>query len=126
MVFLLYFQKVIFFGGDNFFTKKFFLKKSNTPEYTQVLVVTWAKLNSVTTLLSPRPNISRKLMIVSCVFVWFWKIYHFPHVLVKDLHQDQLCTQLFMGLADYADMTEVTWYKEPGHLSHLTLEPCPM
>ena len=31
------------------------LKKPNTPEYAQVLVVTWAKPNSVSALLSPTP-----------------------------------------------------------------------
>ena len=38
-----------------FFTKNF-LKKPNTPKYAQDLVVTWAKLNSVTALSSPPPN----------------------------------------------------------------------
>ena len=56
MDFPLYFEKVIWVGGGNFFRQIFFLKKPNTPEYAQVLVVTWAKPNSVTALLSPRPN----------------------------------------------------------------------
>ena len=43
-------------GGGQFFRQHFFLKKPNTPEYAQVLVVTWAKPNSVTALLSPHPT----------------------------------------------------------------------
>ena len=39
-------------GGAKFNTKKN-LKKPNTPKYAHVLVVTWAKPNSVTALLSP-------------------------------------------------------------------------
>ena len=58
MDFPLYFEKVIWVGGGLFFGRIFFLKKPNTPEYAQVLVVTWAKLNSVTALLSPRPTTS--------------------------------------------------------------------
>ena len=53
MDFPLYFEKVIWVGGDIFFAKNFCLKKPNTPEYAEVLVITWAKLNSVTALLSP-------------------------------------------------------------------------
>ena len=55
--FPLYFQKVIWVRGDNFLQNFFFLKKPNTPEYAQVLVVMWAKPNSVTALLSPRPTL---------------------------------------------------------------------
>ena len=44
-------------GGKQFFRRNFFLKKPNTPEYAQVLVVTCPRLNSVTALLSPPPNI---------------------------------------------------------------------
>ena len=43
-------------GGERFFRQKFFLKKPNTQEYAHVLVVMWAKLNSVTALLSHRPT----------------------------------------------------------------------
>jgi hypothetical protein len=43
-------------GGGQFVHQKYCLKKPNTPEYAQDLVITWAKLNSVTALLSPRPN----------------------------------------------------------------------
>ena len=42
-------------GGGKLFLTNFFLKKPNTPEYAQVLVVMWAKLNSVTVLLSTPP-----------------------------------------------------------------------
>ena len=45
-------------GGGLFFCQHFFLKKPNTLEYAQVLVVTWAKPNSVTALLSPRPTLA--------------------------------------------------------------------
>ena len=55
MDFPLYFEKVIWVGGGLFFCRNFFLKKPNTPEYAQVLVVTCPKLNSVTALLSPPP-----------------------------------------------------------------------
>ena len=61
--FPLYFQQVIWVGGGgDIFLPKFFsssLEKPNTPEYAQVLVVTWAKLNSFTALLllSPRPTL---------------------------------------------------------------------
>ena len=55
MDFPLYFQKVIEWGGDSLFANFFLLKKPITPEYAQVLVVTWAKPNSVTALLSHRP-----------------------------------------------------------------------
>ena len=52
MDFALYFQNVIWPGGAgwglNLLPKKN-LKKPNTPKYAQVLVVTWAKPNSVTT-----------------------------------------------------------------------------
>ena len=41
---------------DRFCDNIFFLKKPNIPEYVKVLVVTWAKRNPVTTLLSPRPT----------------------------------------------------------------------
>ena len=43
-------------GGGHIFRRNFFLKKPNTPEYAQVLVVTCPKLNSVTALLSPHPT----------------------------------------------------------------------
>ena len=57
MDFPLYCQKVIW-GGTVFFAEFcLLLKKPNTPEYAKVKVLTWAKLNSVTALLSPRPNI---------------------------------------------------------------------
>ena len=42
------FSKSDFGGGDSFFCQTFFLKMPNTPEYAQVLVVTWVKPNSVT------------------------------------------------------------------------------
>ena len=42
-------------GGLYFITKFFFSKKPNIPKYAQDWVVTWAKPNSVTTLLSPPP-----------------------------------------------------------------------
>ena len=53
----LYFQNVIWVGvGEtDFVTIFFFLKKSNTLEYAQVLVVTCWTLNSVAALLSPHP-----------------------------------------------------------------------
>ena len=41
-------------GGGQFCCQNCFLKNSNTPKYAQVLVVTWVKLSSVTTLLFPR------------------------------------------------------------------------
>ena len=50
----MYFQKVILVGGT-YFCRNFCLQKLNTLEYAKVLVVTWAKLNSVNALLSPRP-----------------------------------------------------------------------
>ena len=53
----LYFQKKLLgWGGGQFVLQKYCLKKPNTPEYAHDLVITWAKLNSVTALLSPRPN----------------------------------------------------------------------
>ena len=52
----LYFQKVIWVGGGNFFLIIFFSsEKPNTLEHAQVLVVMCPKLNSVTALLSPPP-----------------------------------------------------------------------
>ena len=53
------FSKRYLGGGGQFFCQHFYLKKPNIPEYSQVLVVTWAKLNSVTALLSPLLNIGR-------------------------------------------------------------------
>ena len=53
MDFQLYFQKVIWVGGGHFFCRHFFLKKQNTPSFSQVLVVTCPKPNSVTALISP-------------------------------------------------------------------------
>ena len=50
-----YFQKCIWVEGTYFVTKKKFPKNSNTPEHTQVLVVTCPKLNSVAARLSPHP-----------------------------------------------------------------------
>ena len=50
------FSKSDFGGGGEFFRQFFFSEKPNTPEYAKVLLVMWAKLNSVTALLSPRPN----------------------------------------------------------------------
>ena len=50
-----YFQKVIWVGGTHFFRRHFYLKKPNTPEYAQVLVLTCPKINSVTALFSPPP-----------------------------------------------------------------------
>ena len=55
MDFQLYFQKVILVGGQ-FFLHHLGLKKPNTPEYAKVLFITWAKLSSVTALLSPHPT----------------------------------------------------------------------
>ena len=52
MDFPLYFEKVIWVGGGHFFRRNFFLKKPNTPEYAQVLVVTCPKPNYVAALLS--------------------------------------------------------------------------
>ena len=52
----LYFLKVICMGGK-LFRRNFCLKKPNAPDYAQVLVLMWEKLNYVTTLLSPRPII---------------------------------------------------------------------
>ena len=43
-------------GGGTIVLQIHFLKRPNTPEYDQDLVVTWAKPNSVTALLSPRPK----------------------------------------------------------------------
>ena len=48
MDFPLYFQKVIWLREDGFYKQHFFLKKPNTLEYAQVLVVPLARL------LSPR------------------------------------------------------------------------
>ena len=55
MDFPLYFQTVIWVGGP-FFCRIFLKKKPNTQEYAQLLLATWAKLNSVTALLSPCPR----------------------------------------------------------------------
>ena len=49
------FKKWFWWGGQ-FFRQKFFLKKPNTLEYAQVLVVMCPKPNSVTALLSPTPQ----------------------------------------------------------------------
>ena len=43
-------------GGDTFFHQKKFLKKPNTSECAQVLVVTLVKLDCVEALLSPPPT----------------------------------------------------------------------
>ena len=51
------FSKSDFGEGGRFLCQNCFLTKPNTPEYAQVLVVTWAKLNSVTALLSPCPKV---------------------------------------------------------------------
>ena len=56
MDFLLYFQNVIWPGGIHFFIKNFFLKKPNTSESGQVLVVTLVILDCVKALLSPDPT----------------------------------------------------------------------
>ena len=56
MDFPLYFQNVIWPGGGIFLKQFFFLKKPNIPKYAKDLVVTWAKPNSVTALLSPPLN----------------------------------------------------------------------
>ena len=57
MDFPLNFQNVLWLGGgQNLITTIFFLKKPNSFKYAQVLVVTWAKHNSVTTLLPPLPS----------------------------------------------------------------------
>ena len=56
MDFPLYLEKGIWVGEGIFFPRNFFLKKPNTPEYAQVLVVTCPKLNFVTALLSPHPT----------------------------------------------------------------------
>ena len=53
MDFPLYFQKVIWVEGGQILRQKCFPKKPNTPKYAQVLVITLAKLNAVTALLSP-------------------------------------------------------------------------
>ena len=69
MDFPFYFQKVLLPEGGTFFLQQFFLKKPNTSEYAQVLVVTWVKLNSVTTLLFPPPLIVLHHMFNNeCVF----------------------------------------------------------
>ena len=54
-------------GGAKFITKKV-LKKPNTPKYAQVLVVMWAKPNSVTTLLSP-PKYRHSTYFVCCLIL---------------------------------------------------------
>ena len=51
----LYVQNVIWTRGGIFFNRIFFLKMLNIPKYAQDLVVTWAKPNLVTALLSPPP-----------------------------------------------------------------------
>ena len=56
MDFPLYFQKVFWTGGTSFFIEIFFLKKPNTSECAQVLVVMWVKLDCVEALLSPGPT----------------------------------------------------------------------
>ena len=48
-------------GGGRIFWRNKLLKKPNTSGYAQVLVVTWAKLNSITALLSPRPSMAFNL-----------------------------------------------------------------
>ena len=48
-------------GGDTFFHQKIFLKKPNTSECAQVLVVTWVKLDCVEALLSPPPTTSHDM-----------------------------------------------------------------
>ena len=55
MNFPLFFQNVIWPGGHLFSSKKM-LKKPNTWECAQVLVVTWVKLDCVKALLSPDPT----------------------------------------------------------------------
>ena len=47
-------------GGDTFFHQIFFLKKPNTSECGQVLVVMWVKLDCVKALLSPDPTLIYK------------------------------------------------------------------
>ena len=58
MDFPLYLQNVIWPGGFIFFINFFFLKKPNTLEFAQVLVVTWVRLDCVEALLSPDPKLA--------------------------------------------------------------------
>ena len=53
--FSILFSKCDLAGWDTFFHRNFFLKKPNTSECAQVLVVTWVKLDCVEALLSPDP-----------------------------------------------------------------------
>ena len=55
LIFHCIFKKWFGWGGEHFCCQHFFLKKPNTLEYAQVLVVTCPKLSSVTALLSPHP-----------------------------------------------------------------------
>ena len=74
MDFPLHYQKVIWVGGGAGFFAKKKSEKSSTLEYAQVVVVLWAKLNSVTALLSPRPRaivvvVQTALSISTCMFL---------------------------------------------------------
>ena len=81
MDFPLYFQNLIWPGGTSFFIKNLFLKKPNTWECSQVLVVTWVKLDCVEALLSPDP-IYWSLSCEECRLLGFKQIFARDHFLV--------------------------------------------
>ena len=58
------FSKCDFAGGEGgpFSLTKKILKKPNIPKYSQNLVVTWAKPNSVTAHVSPPPSTSQNVL----------------------------------------------------------------
>ena len=56
MDFPIVFSKCDLAGGDKFFHQIFFLRKPNTSECAQVLVVTRVKVDCVEALLSPDPT----------------------------------------------------------------------
>ena len=58
----LYF-KMWFDRGDIFFHPKIILKKLNTWEHAQVLVVTWVNLDCVKALLSSDPSIDTQTLV---------------------------------------------------------------
>ena len=69
--FSIVFSKCDLARGDTFFHQKFFLKKPNTSECVQVLVVTWVKLDCVEALLSP-PPLDNAALIYSYAFSLHW------------------------------------------------------
>ena len=69
---------MIWVGGGQFFRRIFFLIKPITTEYAKVLVVTWAKLNSVSALLSPRPTVKVQSIQALPKGPWYKKVLEVP------------------------------------------------